>query len=179
MNEALSRRRLIEAIPLRMRDMIAVRSRLQTPAPWLELDLTMKQLKVLFVLDALGPQRPSAIAASVGVSAASATGVLDRLVDQGYIERRADAVDRRALLVQLTESGAQIVSDLHMSGQQQLSELLAEMSNDDLDALYRGVTALADAGKSRLANVTPVYFGEDVTRLPEQEPRRRSKLQKV
>src|SRR5207253_945676 len=98
-------------------------------------DLTMKQLKVLLVLEALGPSRPSAIAASIGVSAASATGVLDRLVEQGYIERQADAADRRALLVQLTPAGARTVSDLYMSGQNQLSESFAEMSDADLAAL--------------------------------------------
>src|SRR5437868_3728380 len=130
MKDDPTRARLIEAIPLRMREMMEVRSRQQTPEPWLDLDLTMKQLKVLFVLGASGPLRPSVIATSVGVSAASATGVLDRLVDQGYVERRADTADRRALLVQLTQSGAQIVSDLQMSGQHMLSELLTDMADD-------------------------------------------------
>ena len=140
-----SRDGLIEAIPLRMREMMEIRSRQRMPEPWLDLDLTMKQLKVLFVLDASGPQRPSVIAASIGVSAASATGVLDRLVDQGYIERQADASDRRALQIQLTESGARIVSDLYMSGQHQMGESLLLMSDADLKALYRGITALVNA----------------------------------
>ncbi|TAK79089.1 MAG: MarR family transcriptional regulator [Dehalococcoidia bacterium] len=155
MGETGTRGDLIAGISSRMREMMEARSRVRrqehAPEPWLELDLTMKQLKVLFVLDGSGSLRPSEIAASVGMSAASATGILDRLVDQGFVERRADAADRRALLVQLTESGARVVSDFYMSGQYRLTELLTLMSDADLKALDRGFSALVAAARSQLA----------------------------
>ena len=47
MNQPLTRDRLMQAIPQRMREMIEARSQFP-PEPWLDLDLTMKQLKVLF-----------------------------------------------------------------------------------------------------------------------------------
>ena len=95
-----AREDLIEAIPQQILHMMQASSHLG-PEPWLELDLTMKQLKVLMVLCSLGPTRPSVIANCIGASAANATGVLDRLEAQGYVERRPDAADRRALLVGL------------------------------------------------------------------------------
>ena len=143
MSTAFSRERTIEAIPQALRAMMEARHRLASE-PWMQLDLTVKQLKVLFVLGRLGPSRPSAIAAAVGVSAASATGVLDRLVEQGYIEREADAADRRAQLIRLSETGSRIVSDLYLSGRQQLLDALNEMSDADLRALDRGLHALLD-----------------------------------
>src|SRR5438874_13676760 len=106
----------MQAIPQRMREMIEARSQFP-PEPWLDLDLTMKQLKVLFLLEALESARPSVIAEAIGLSAASATGVLDRLAEQGYVERQADSADRRAVLVRLTQGGTRVVSDLYMCGQ--------------------------------------------------------------
>jgi DNA-binding MarR family transcriptional regulator len=153
-NHMLVRDSLIEAIPQKVHELMEASARLG-PEPWLELDLTMKQLKVLLVLSALGPSRPSVIAASIGASAANATGVLDRLVGQGYIERSPDAADRRALLIRLTDTGAKIVSELHMADQDRLRMPLVEMSDDDLRALHQGLSALVDATQ-RITSTAPV-----------------------
>ena len=149
MSAVFSRERLIEAIPQALRAMMEARNQLASE-PWMQLDLTVKQLKVLFVLGRLGPSRPSAIAAAVGVSAASATGVLDRLVEQGYIARETDAADRRAQLIRLSEAGSKIVGDLYLSGRQQLLDALTEMSDADLRALRRGLDALVDVTRLRV-----------------------------
>lgn len=150
MSDPLPRTRLVRAIPAIMLEMARLRQQ-GAPEPWLDLDLTLKQLKVLLILDAQGPSRPSVIAAAIGVSAASATGVLDRLSEQGCVERTADPDDRRALLVQLTTTGARIVSDLQTAGQQRLSESLSEMTDEDLRALHQGIAALVEATRARLA----------------------------
>lgn len=138
---------LIEAIPQQILHMMQASSHLG-PEPWLELDLTMKQLKVLMVLCSLGPTRPSVIANCIGASAANATGVLDRLEAQGYVERRPDAADRRALLVALTDSGQTTVDELHLAGQRRLSRALVEMADADLEALHQGLAALVDATRT-------------------------------
>src|SRR5258708_1056655 len=110
----LPRRRLMTAIPEQMREMIEARSQMGAD-PWLQVGLTMKRVKMGVVVGALGPGRPSVLAASIGMSSASATGVLDRLVEQGYVERQVDAADRRALLIQLPPAGTRTVSELYMS----------------------------------------------------------------
>ncbi|MCC6237415.1 MAG: MarR family transcriptional regulator [Dehalococcoidia bacterium] len=139
-----SRQALIEAIPQRILHMLQASSQLG-PEPWLDLDLTMKQLKVLMVLCSLGPTRPSVIASCIGGSAANATGVLDRLEAQGYVERRPDTADRRALLVGLTDSGQTTVDRLHSAGQERLSRALVGMAGPDLEALHQGLAALVEA----------------------------------
>lgn len=55
--------------------------------PWLELDLTMPQLKTLLVVDWLGPVPMSQLAARLGVSLPTATGLVDRLVEIGLARR--------------------------------------------------------------------------------------------
>ncbi len=155
MNDNATRDRLIAEIPGRVHDFMDVCTRLG-PEPWLDLDLTMKQLKVLLVLTALGPSRPSVIAASIGASAANATGVLDRLVGQGYVERQPDPADRRALLVRLTDLGGHTVSELRVADQDRLRGPLSAMSDDDLSALHRGVTALVDAARRFVGAESPL-----------------------
>ncbi len=142
---------LVEAIPEQILQMMQASSQLG-PEPWLELDLTMKQLKVLMVLWSLGPTRPSVIANCIGASAANATGVLDRLEGQGYVERRPDSADRRALLVALTDSGRTTVNELHSAGQERLSRALVEMAEPDLEALHQGLAALVDATRNLVTN---------------------------
>ena len=150
MNELSPREQLLAGIPIAFRAIMDARSRL-THEPWLGVDLTMKQLKVLFVLTSLGPSRPNVIASAVGVSAASATGLLDRLVEQGYIERQRDPADRRAQLIALTEVGRQSVTSLQRAGERHLRESLEGMSDDDLASLGRGLAALGAATRARAA----------------------------
>ena len=59
-------------------------------------------MKALFVEDG---QHASTLARSVGRAATSFTPLLDRLEKRGMIERRADKVDRRAVLIHLTSKG--------------------------------------------------------------------------
>ncbi len=137
----------VRAIPEQILQVMQASSQLG-PEPWLELDLTMKQLKVLMVIWSLGPTRPSVIASCIGASAANATGVLDRLEAQGYVERRPDAADRRALLVALTASGQATVNELHSAGQERVSRALVEMAEPDLEALHRGLAAFVEATRN-------------------------------
>lgn len=158
---SLPRDHYIDAIPLKIREMMAASHRLG-PEPLLDLDLTMKQLKVLLCLDAMGPSRPSVIASTIGGSAATATGVVDRLVALGYVERTADPADRRALLIRHTEAGATLVQDLQLAGQRRLALALVEMADEDLEALDRGLAALVTA-THRLPQLLPLIGREAAT----------------
>jgi len=57
---------------------------------------------VLWRIHKLGPMRVSEIASTIGVPPSTLTGVLDRLVAGGWIERSADPADRRAVLMKST-----------------------------------------------------------------------------
>ena len=63
------------------------------PKEWLRLDLTMSQLKGVFLLFISGPSRMSDIASALGVSLATATGVVDRLVERDIVHREGDPED--------------------------------------------------------------------------------------
>lgn len=75
--------------------------------------------------DALGPAE---IARRLDVSTAAATGIVDRLVARGHVERRPHSADRRRTTLHLTESGRREV----------VTQLLPMFMA--LDALDRGLS---------------------------------------
>ena len=72
-------------------------------------DITLPVSRALLVLDQRGPQRPSDLAPELGVSAATAGRVINRLVHDGLAERSRDPEDRRSVLATLTGKGHAVV----------------------------------------------------------------------
>ena len=114
----------------------------------------MSQARCLMLVS-LHPSMPISVLAShlrIGLPAAS--GLVDRLVDAGQVERKVDPVDRRHQLVTLTERGQAAVDRLHELPAEKLGQLLAGLSLNELQGLRLGVAAIArEAG--RIADSTP------------------------
>ena len=82
------------------------------PTEWLQLDLTMPQLKVVLLLYLNGPSRMSEIASALDVSLATASGVADRLVERKIVLRENQPDDRRVVLCRLSEDGEKLIVGL-------------------------------------------------------------------
>jgi DNA-binding MarR family transcriptional regulator len=100
--------------------------------PWLDLHLTMPQLKMLFAIDWLGPVPMSQLAAFLRVSVSAATGLLDRLVEQGLAQRETDPRDRRVVRAAATERGVTLARELRSAGTDRLGQILEHLSADEL-----------------------------------------------
>jgi DNA-binding MarR family transcriptional regulator len=61
------------------------------------------------------------------------------------VTRGEDPQDRRLVLLQITDKGRKIITDIHVSGLSRIKETLNRMSQDDVAALNRGVSALLAA----------------------------------
>jgi MarR family transcriptional regulator for hemolysin len=59
------------------------------------------------------------------------SGLLDRLETKGWIERRADAMDRRAKRVFLTEQASEITEEMMAQGRVMMEGVLVDMSKDE------------------------------------------------
>jgi len=141
---ASGRTELIETIASAVRDMMRLRAT-SAPKPWFHLDLTLPQLKALFLLDAVGPARISTVARGIGVTTAGVTGLLDRLEERSLIRREPDPVDRRAVVVRLEPAGQELLDGVYSAGREELVEVLERMDERDLRALNQGITALMAA----------------------------------
>lgn len=116
-----------------------------SPQDWMALDLTMAQMKVLFVLNHEGPASVTDLAEALGVSAPSMTGTLDRLVRAGLVERRDDPADRRRVINTLTPAGQALVERLQQGRRARLLAALVRLDAPALAELERGLTALLTA----------------------------------
>src|SRR5260370_21048736 len=72
---------------------------------WHQVELSVAQLKALFALVDGGPTPIGGVAGRLSIGLPAASSLVERLVDQGLVERREDPLDRRPTLAQPTAPG--------------------------------------------------------------------------
>src|SRR5438552_18786072 len=75
---------------------------------WTAADLTFTQLRGLSVLARKQPQRMSDLAGALDMTPASASALIDRMDQRGFVTRRSDPEDRRTVLVELSRRGQHV-----------------------------------------------------------------------
>jgi len=108
---------------------------------WMEIDLTIAQLRTLLVLAEEGPLVIGQIAQRLGVGLSTGGHLVDRLVQAGLAERTEDAEDRRRTLAQLTPKGEDLYARL-LNHPLQMQRLIRKLDEEDLAALLQGLQAL-------------------------------------
>ena len=71
------------------------------------------------------------------VSNGNVTGLVERLVEQGLIDRRPSEKDRRAQIVTLTAEGRRFFRAMARANANWIGEMLAELSQTDIETLLR------------------------------------------
>ena len=112
---------------------------------WMNVDLTMPQLKALVCVAQSGDAASSQIARGLGVSLSTVTGIVDRLTEQGLVTRREDPEDRRITRVQATATGRDLVTRLLRYRDERLTSMLTSLSPDELETVERAFDYLASA----------------------------------
>lgn len=123
-----------------------------SPATW----------RTLGALEGSGPVRIGELAAATHVTQPTMTGLVTSLVASGWVQRVADPTDARAGLVAITEAGLDAVEDWRMRAGTAMAPYLAELSDDERDALgtvvdllRRGTASITDAPRTRRASALP------------------------
>ena len=112
---------------------------------WLDLDLTIGQIKAIFMLEARGSMTVGQAASELGIGKPAASILVDRLVQAGLVNRTEDSIDRRRAIVRLTAQGEELVTRLYQGRRELMIESLVRMRNEELEALLMGSRALASA----------------------------------
>jgi DNA-binding MarR family transcriptional regulator len=155
------RQDLIDEILQAQFTVFRVSSAASAPA-WIDLDLTMSQMKGLRALAFSGPATVSQLAEVLRISQPTASQLVDRLVQAGLADREEDSADRRRTIVRLNRRGQQLHERLRGQLRDRFRHWLQRMNTGDLEALHRGYQALAriasighadGAGKTRPAGV--------------------------
>ena len=80
------------------------------PPELLDLDITMPQLKIVFMLFITGPMRMSDLASDLRVTLATVTGLVERLVERNMVVRESQPDDRRVVLCRLSDTGQKAIN---------------------------------------------------------------------
>jgi DNA-binding MarR family transcriptional regulator len=84
----------------------------------------------------------SSLAASLGVTLATATGIVDRLVERDIVQRRNDKDDRRVVVCDLSAKGHELTDRLYVSGRQRARQLLESLPPEKLKLLDAALESL-------------------------------------
>jgi DNA-binding MarR family transcriptional regulator len=122
---------------------------------FLEIDITMPQAKLLYLLGASGELHMSDLVQRLGVSLSTVSGLVDRVVDHGLATRREDALDRRQVVVGLTPAGATFIDRFRELNARQMRELLDDLDDTELGHLRSALTALTRSARRMTASQAP------------------------
>jgi DNA-binding MarR family transcriptional regulator len=101
----------------------------------LDYDLTLQQLRVFAFILARGQISVTKVADALGIRPNVATGIIQRLVDRGLIERHDDTDDRRVRLLTVTDRGLALIDELSGIVLAKGRELLDRLSDEQLRQL--------------------------------------------
>jgi len=113
-------------------------------------DTTLPRFDMLAQLDkAPGDMTLGELSQRMMVTNGNVTGLVDRLVAEGLIARRASPRDRRVQIVTLTAAGRRSFRTMARANGDWISEVFADLDADDIEALMRLLSKTkASAGKA-------------------------------
>lgn len=85
------------------------------------------------------------------VSNGNVTGLVDRLVQEGLIERQVTETDRRAARVRMTARGRSVFSEMAEAHGDWISEMLGDLSESDQEHLWNRLGELKKSVRGALA----------------------------
>ena len=121
------------------------------PNPFLDVDVTMSQLKVLMTLAWSDPEeggpglRMSDLSRYLGVTPPTVTVVVDRLVERGLVERQLDAQDRRQHRCALTLEGQEMLARVREASRLRTRRILSELTHPELQVVEQAMELMIRA----------------------------------
>ena len=112
-----------------------------------EVDLAPHQARALRIVHEDGPLRLSELARRLRIVPRSATEVADALQERGLVLRSPDPSDRRATLLEMTEHGRSVATEVGRMRREQAEAFFGRLSANDRASLHRILTELLDQGE--------------------------------
>lgn len=89
------------------------------------------------------------ISSSVGLANSTVSGIIDNLVEIGYVERIQDESDRRRVLISATQKALEKREELEKKHEDRIGTLIKQASDEELDEVINGLKKFADILKRR------------------------------
>ena len=110
-------------------------------------DLSMSHIGTLFMVHRQGACGVSEIGEHLGITPAGTSQMLNRLVEEGLIERSEDAQDRRAKRIVLTAKGRETLHESILARQQWLHQLVETLDPGERELVSDALSLLVDKAR--------------------------------
>jgi DNA-binding MarR family transcriptional regulator len=121
-------------------------------------DLRAQQAAVLMHSCRQPGANPSLLASAVGTDTAGITGLIDQLERNGFVIRRPNSSDRRAVIIEPTDAGRTMLPQLHEAFQGLHQRLLIGFSNQEkanLESMLQRVRKNLEKGLAECSEKGP------------------------
>ena len=81
---------------------------------------------------------------NLDTSLSTLTGIIDRMVRDGYVERERGNDDRRVVRVRMTEKGKKIFNEINKKRHERIKLVLELLSNEDQELLIGTIEKLTE-----------------------------------
>jgi MarR family transcriptional regulator, organic hydroperoxide resistance regulator len=106
------------------------------------------QLQVLYLLSCDAPQTMGRLAEKLDVSLPNVTGIVERMVEHGLVERGRDDDDRRVVTVAPTAAGRATVEEIDLVRRRALAQLLSRLDPGQQEQALRIFATLRRTAES-------------------------------
>lgn len=113
-----------------------------------KIKVTLPQLAILEILHRSGESTMSDLAHSMSVTTAAMTGIVDRLVREGYVSRLHDPEDRRVVRIKLTAKGNAAVKTICFHKREMINKVFSALSESERMAYLKILMRIRENLKS-------------------------------
>jgi DNA-binding MarR family transcriptional regulator len=116
--------------------------------------LSIIGFQVMALLEIHGAMPMSRLADELDVALPNATGIIGRMAERGIVQRTHDPLDRRIVLVSLTDEGHRVIDEMEAGRRERMERLIGLMDEAQQRRLLQSVNDLHAAAR-RLAEAEP------------------------
>lgn len=98
--------------------------------------ITPAQFDVLQVIYFRGEKRMSDISKFLGITKSTTTGLVGRLIEAGFVEKRRSAYDKRSYIIKTSESGRTLIDNVISERISYLQNILSGFEGEDVEKLH-------------------------------------------
>lgn len=106
--------------------------------------ITLPQFLVLGFLNEKAEARMTDLAQFMKVTTAAMTGIVDRLVRDGYVSRLYDPQDRRIIRIKITSKGSELVKRINHQRRRMVIDIFGKISEAERQDYLRILTRIHD-----------------------------------
>ncbi|MDF2531590.1 MAG: winged helix DNA-binding protein [Clostridia bacterium] len=141
------------------------------PEEWFDMDMKFSKFELftMLFLDKRKEITMTELVEYINSPMSTATGIVDRLVKNGYVIRERSETDRRIVILKLTEEGAQLIKKLKELISGYLGMVLEDLTDEEKQFIINIAMKIMNSLQRKLNNTASVEQGKNDLRKIEIE----------